>query len=56
MDSSLKVRGHSTRALGHSWAFYNGASIKGILEAADRSRENTFVKFYLRDINITALK
>ena len=56
MDSNLKVRGHSTRALGPSWALYNGASIKSILEAADWSRESTFVKFYLRDINITALK
>lgn len=55
-DPSMKVRGHSTRAIGPSWALYNGASVKGILKAADWSKETTFTRFYLRDVNITPLK
>lgn len=54
-DVDMKVKGHSTRAIGPSWALYNGASMKSILEAADWSKESTFVKFYLRDVNITPL-
>lgn len=54
-DSEIKIRGHSTRAIGSSWALYNGASMKNILEAADWTKESTFVKFYLRDVNITPL-
>ena len=56
MDSDLKVRCHSTRAIGPSWALYNGASMKSISEAADWFKERIFIRFYLRDINITALK
>ena len=49
------VKGHSTRAVGPSWALYNGASIKSILEAADWSRETTFIRFYLRDVDMHVL-
>ena len=49
------VKGHSTRAVGPSWALYNGASIKSILEAADWSRETTFILFYLRDVDTHVL-
>ena len=56
MNSDLKVRGHSTRAIGPPWALYNGASMKSILEAADWPKESTVIRFYLRDIIITALK
>lgn len=45
------VKGHSTRALGPSWALFNGASVKSIIEAADWSKESTFCKFYLRDVD-----
>ena len=55
-DSSMKVRGHSTRAIGPSWTLYNGASVKGILKVADCSKESTITKFFLRDVNITPLK
>ena len=56
MNSDLNVRGHLTRAIGPSWALYNGASMKSILEAPDWPTESTVIRFYLRDINITALK
>lgn len=56
LDTDLRVKGHSIRAIGPSWALYNGASLKSILEAADWSKESTFIRFYLRDINITALR
>ena len=52
-DGSKKVKAHSTRAIGPSWALYNGASIKSILEAADWSNESTFLRFYLRDLSAT---
>ena len=54
-DPKMKVKGHSTRAIGPSWALFNGASVNSILSAADWSRESTFTKFYLRDVNATAL-
>ena len=49
------VIGHSTRAIGPSWALYNGASVNSILEAADWARESTFVRFYLRDVDSAAV-
>ena len=54
-DHKMKVKGHSTRAIGPSWALFNGASVNSILSAADWSRESTFTKFYLCDVNATAL-
>lgn len=54
-DQKLKVRGHSTRAIGPSWALFNGAPLKAILEAADWSRESTFTKFYLRNVDLCVL-
>ena len=50
-DKSLKVKGHSTRAIGASYALFKGASLSSILAAADWSRESTFMKFYLRDMS-----
>lgn len=55
-DKTLKVKAHSTRAIGPSWALYNGASMKAILEAADWSKESTFINFYLRNIEVDVLK
>ena len=54
-DPSMKVKGHSTRAIGSSLALFNGASVNNILNAADWSRESTFIKFYLRDVNASVL-
>ena len=51
----IKTTGHSTRSIGPSCALYNGASLKSILEAADWSRDSTFVKFYLKDVNVNVL-
>ena len=46
-----KDKGQSTRAIGPSWALFNGASMKSILESADWSKESTFCNFYLRDVD-----
>ena len=54
-DPKMKVKGHSTRAIGSSWALFNSASVKSILNAADWSHESTFVRFYLREVNPAAL-
>lgn len=50
-DSDVKVRAHSTRAIGPSWALFKGASLSAILEAADWSSEETFKRFYYRDMD-----
>ena len=55
-DRSVKsIKGHSTRSLGPSWALFKGVSMKDIMESADWSRETTFVKHYLADMNINFL-
>ena len=51
----IKVKAHSTRAIGPSWALFNGASLKSVLDSADWSKESTFTRFYLRDVNQTAV-
>jgi hypothetical protein len=45
------VRGHSTRSVGPSFALFKGASLQQIMESADWSRETTFTRHYLRNIN-----
>ena len=55
-DQKLKVKAHSTRAIGPSWALYKGASMKSILDAADWSKESTFTQFYLRKLDVEVLK
>lgn len=37
-DKNKSVKAHSTRAIGPSWALFNGSSMKSIMEAADWSR------------------
>ena len=54
-DPNKKVKAHSTRAIGPSWALYNGASMDSVLNAADWSRESTFVKLYLKNVDTTVL-
>ena len=54
-EGHIQVRAHSTRALGPSWALFKGANMTSILEAADWSRESTFIKFYLRDVKTHSL-
>ena len=46
-----KVKGHCTRAIGPSWALFNGASMMSILDSADLSKESTFCNLYLRDVD-----
>lgn len=50
------VKGHSTRALGPSWALFKGANLKTILESADWSQADTFIKFYLKNIQVEVLE
>ena len=54
-DPSMKVKGHSTRAIESSWALFNGASLNNIRNTADWSCKSTFIKFYLRDVNALVL-
>lgn len=54
-SKKLKVNAHSTRSLGPSWALFKGASMSSIMKAADWSRENTFTKFYLRNVENSVL-
>lgn len=55
-DRNLKVKAHSTRALGPSLALFRGASVESIMNSADWSSESTFVRSYLRDLNCNVLK
>ncbi|CAC5415908.1 unnamed protein product [Mytilus coruscus] len=50
-NPNFKVKAHSSRAIGPSWALFNGASMKSILESADWSTDTTFIKFYLRNVD-----
>ena len=50
-QTDLKVKAHSTRAIGPSWALFKGASLNSVLEAADWSSEVTFKKFYFRQMD-----
>ena len=52
----MKVKAHSTRAIGPSWALFNGASMRSILGAADWSKESTFIQFYFRNVDVEVLK
>ena len=54
-DPKMKVKGHSSRAIGPSWALFNGAYVNSILNAADWSHESTFIRFYIRDVSATVL-
>ena len=49
-DLDGKIRAHSTRSISTSWALFNGAAMKSILEAADWSRQSTFTRFYLKNV------
>ena len=51
-----KVKGHSTRSVGPSWALFKGASLQQIMEAADWSRETTFTQYYLKSVNVDFMK
>ncbi|XP_063406029.1 uncharacterized protein LOC134689987 [Mytilus trossulus] len=54
-EKDKKFRAHSTRALGPSWALFNGASVKSIMDTADWTKESTFTRFYLRHIDVEVL-
>jgi len=54
-DKHRKIKGHSTRAIGPSWALFNGTTVRAILDAADWSKESTFTKFYLRNVDLKVL-
>ena len=55
-ESKRKFRAHSTRALGPSWALFNGASVKSIMDTADWYKDTTFTRFYLRKLDVEVLK
>ena len=49
-EYSSKPRAHDTRKMAVSRALFNGATIKEIMKAAHWSQENSFTKFYLKDV------
>ena len=49
-DANLKVNAHSTRAIAPSMALLKGAYLS-ILEAADRSKDSVFKRFFYRQID-----
>ena len=55
-NKDMKVKAHSTRAIGPSYALLRGASLNSILAAADWSRDSTFARFYLRNIPCEVLE
>ncbi|XP_045206275.2 uncharacterized protein LOC123558463 [Mercenaria mercenaria] len=50
-----KVKGHSTHSIGPSWALFKGASLDQVLDAADWSSETTFIKHYMKNVNVNIL-
>ena len=55
-DENKKVKAHSTRAVGPSWALYNGAPMNLILEAAGCTKDYIFIQFCLRNVGVKVLK
>ena len=49
------VRGHSTRSIGPSWALFKGVPMNQIMDSADWSQPSTFIKFYLKTVNVDFL-
>jgi len=49
------INGHSTRSIGPSQALFNGTYLKQIMVVADWSRENTFIKQYLKSFKIYSM-
>ena len=50
------VKGHSTRAIGPSWAIFKGARMVDVMKSADWSRDTTFTKFYMKEVSVDFLK
>ena len=46
-----KVNAHEVRALASSWEWFNRVALEDILRASYWSSENSFIRFYLRDIS-----
>lgn len=53
--SGMKVHAHSTRAVGPTQALFKETNLGSILETADWSKESTFAKFYLRNVELNVL-
>ena len=51
-----KIKGHSTRSVGPSWALFKGASFREVMESADWSTETTFIKHYLKSVRTPVLE
>lgn len=51
-----KIKGHSTRSVGPSWALFKGASFRQVMESADWSTETTFIKHYLKSVRTPVLE
>ena len=42
-------------AIGPSWALFNETTVRAILDAADWSKESSFTKFYLKNVDLKVL-
>ena len=47
----LEDEAHDTRRLATSWAPFNGASLKDIIQATHWSSDNMFASVYLKDVS-----
>ena len=52
--NQVSVNAHEVRALASSWAWSNKVPLDDIVKAGFWSSENSFIKFYLRDVSILA--
>ena len=52
--NQVSVNAHEVRALASSWAWSNKVPLDDIVKAGFWSSENSFIKFYLRDVSIFA--
>lgn len=48
------VNAHEVRALASSWAWFNKIPLQEVVKASFWSSENSFIRFYLRDISVVA--
>lgn len=52
--NQVSVNAHEVRALASSWAWSNKVPLDDVVKAGFWSSENSFIKFYLRDVSVLA--
>ena len=51
-----KIKAHSNRPIGPSWALFKGALLTSILQSADWKLKSMFCRFYFRELDVNVLK